>query len=249
MTESLDQFDFHAVSIPDQVRDAVKKAILDGRLRPGDRLPSEEQMAKRFCVSKTVLREALGQLVAEGWIEKRRGALGGSFVAEGNSKRIFHSVVDCYHLGGLDIEEVFEFRRLMEPVFLGMACERRTDEDLEILFQNPEACRSALDRGEVDRWKQVEFHRLIAEACHNRLMISAMGAAIAISREFTSRLPFSTEDGKDDYMYNLRFYECIQERRADEGKALMIEHFERSRELVERYRRMSTGDSSRPVST
>jgi len=74
--------------------------------------------------SKTVMREALGQLVAEGLIKKRRGAMGGSFVAKGNSERILNVVVDCYHLGGLTIEEVIDFRRNIEPIVLELACER-----------------------------------------------------------------------------------------------------------------------------
>ncbi len=240
MKDGFDRLDFHSASIPDQVRDAIKQAILDGRLGSGDKLPSEEHMARTFHVSKTVLREALGQLVAEGWIEKRRGAMGGSFVAEGNPNRIQRSVVDCYHLGGLGIEEVFEFRRLMEPLSLEMACERRTDADLAILERNLEDCRRALERGNVDRERQVEFHRLLAEACHNRLVSSSMSAAVTISREFTSRLRFSYEEGRDDFDYNLRFYECVRDRRPEDGNRLMTEHFERSRELVERYRSMSS---------
>jgi hypothetical protein len=66
-----------------------------------------------------------------------------------------------------------------------------------------------------------------------------MSAAVTISREFTSKLPFSFEEGQDDFEYNLRFYECVRDRRAGEGKRLMTRHFERSRELVERYRSMS----------
>ncbi len=247
MEDDFNQLHFHTASIPDQVRDAIKQAILEGRLGSGDKLPSEEHMARNFHVSKTVLREALGQLVAEGWIEKRRGAMGGSFVAEGNPNRIQSSVVDCYHLGGLEIEEVFEFRRLMEPVSLEMACERRTEEDLDVLKQNIEACRRSLDQGTVDRDKQVEFHRLLAEACHNRLVSSSMNAAVTISREFTSRLPFSYQEGRDDFEYNLRFYQCVRERRAEEGKRLMQEHFERSRDLVHRYRSILPDEPGRKM--
>jgi GntR family transcriptional regulator, transcriptional repressor for pyruvate dehydrogenase complex len=246
MSGALDRLNFQTSSIPEQVRDAVKEAILDGRLCPGERLPSEEQMARTFHVSKTVLREALGHLVAEGWIEKRRGATGGSFVAEGNPRRIQRSVEDCYHLGGLEIEEVFEFRRTIEPLALEMACARRTDADLKVLEKNLAECRAALDQKRVDRYRQVEFHRLLAEACHNRLIASSMSAAVTISREFTSRLPFSYEEGMEDFQYNVRFFECLRERRARDGKKLMTQHFERSRELVDRYRSISSDDRARP---
>lgn len=238
MSNPIDEFNFSSNSIPEQVKDVLRKAILEGRFRPGDKLPSEERMCHRFHVSKTVMREALGQLVAEGLIEKRRGAMGGSFVSKGNPDRILDVVLDCYHLGGLTVEEVIEFRRVIEPVILELACLRRTEADIAMLQENLDVCRTALDRGEVDRKRQVEFHRLIASACHNALLGSAMTAAIKISREFTSKIPFSYEEGQDDYAFNVRFFDCIVEQNTEVSRDLMKEHFERSRLLVERYRKM-----------
>ncbi|MDT8379664.1 MAG: GntR family transcriptional regulator [Desulfotignum sp.] len=228
--------DLGASNIPDKVRDILKTAIYDRRLKPGDKLPSEEELRKQFKVSKTVMREALGQLVAEGLIEKRRGALGGSFVAEGNSERILHVVLDCYHLGGLTIEEVIDFRRNIEPIVLEMACARREDSDLDMLKTNLDTCRQALEKGTIDRHNQVDFHRLIAVACHNGLLASSMGAAIKISREFTSKLPFSLPEAKEDFEYNEKFFECIKNNRFTQARELMAAHFERSKMLVKRYR-------------
>jgi len=236
MTEdSFDKLNFRAINIPDQLRNVLRTSIMDGRFKPGDKLPSEEQMAKKFNVSKTVLREALGKLVAEGLIEKRRGAQGGSFVARGNSERILDVVVDCYHLGGLTIDEVIEYRRIMEPVVIELACAKRTQENLEIMEENLEACRQAIESGEIDRKGQVEFHSLIAQACQNRLITSAMNAAIKISREFTSKLKFSLAEGKEDFEFNRKFFDCIQDNQPGRAKSLMRDHFERSRLLVERY--------------
>ena len=231
--------DVGSSNIPDKVRDILKEAIYDRRLKPGDKLPSEEDLRKQFKVSKTVMREALGQLVAEGLIEKKRGAMGGSFVAEGNADRIRNVVVDCYHLGGLTIEEVIDFRRNIEPIVLELACERHENADLEILKSNLDTCKSKLDKGEVDRKNQVDFHRLIAIASNNRLLVSSMGAAIKISREFTSKLEFPFNEAKEDYEYNVQFYECIKNKSTDKAGKLMAKHFERSKLLVERYKTLN----------
>ena len=242
MTEdSFDNFSFRAINIPDQLRNLLRTSIMDGRFNPGDKLPSEEQMAKQFNVSKTVLREALGQLVAVGLIEKRRGAQGGSFVARGNSERILDVVVDCYHLGGLTIDEVIEYRRIMEPVVIELACVKRSKENIEIMEANLETCRQAIESGEADRKGQVEFHSLIAQACQNRLITSAMNAALKISREFTSKLNLSLEEGKEDFEFNRQFFDCIQDNEPDKATSLMREHFERSRLLVERYQSLELG--------
>jgi DNA-binding FadR family transcriptional regulator len=239
--DAFDQFSFRAVNIPDQLRNILRTAIMEGRFKPGDKLPSEEQMTKQFNVSKTVLREALGKLVAEGLIEKRRGAQGGSFVSQGNSERILDVVVDCYHLGGLTIDEVIEYRRIMEPVVIELACAKRTRKNLEIMEKNLETCRQAIESGEVDRKGQVEFHSLIAQACQNRLITSAMNAAIKISREFTSKLKFSLEEGNIDFEFNCQFFDCIQDNQPERAKSIMSDHFERSRLLVERYQSLEFG--------
>jgi len=236
MNNSLVVPDVGSSNIPDKVRDILKELIYDKRLKPGDKLPSEEDLRKQFRVSKTAMREALGQLVAEGLIEKRRGALGGSFVAEGNADRILNVVVDCYHLGGLTIEEVIDFRRNIEPIVLELACERHEKADLEILKSNLDTCKSKLDNRVVDRENQVDFHRLIAIASHNRLLLSSMGAAIKISREFTSKLEFPFSEAKEDYEYNVQFFECIKNRSTEHARRLMAKHFERSKLLVERYK-------------
>ncbi len=226
-----------SVPVSQQIHQFIRQAILSGRFSPGQKLPSEETLAHEFHVSKTAVREALGQLVAEGLIEKRRGAMGGSFVAQGDSERILEVVTDCYRLGGLTLEEVMQFRRLVEPVVAGLACENRTAEDLDILEQNLAQSRQALSQGWVDREKQVAFHGLLAKAGHNRLLAASVSAAINISREFTSKINFSYEDGQLDLLYNQRFYQCLLDRDAEQARIYMNEHFEKSRVLVTRYRK------------
>lgn len=234
--QDLEGKDF-SVPVSKQIHQSIRKAILSGRFSPGEKLPSEESLGQEFHVSKTAVREALGHLVAEGLIEKRRGAMGGSFVSQGNSQRILEVVMDCYRLGGLTLEEVMQFRRLVEPVVAGLACQNRTAEDLHILEKNLSECRQALSEGWVNRAKQVAFHGLLAKAGHNRLLSASVMAAINISREFTSKINFPYADGELDLVYNERFYQCLQERDTENARKYMNEHFDKSRILVERYRR------------
>ncbi len=224
-----------SVPVSQQIHRYIRKAIISGRISPGEKLPSEESLAREFHVSKTAVREALGHLLAEGLIEKRRGAMGGSFVAEGNSERILDVVTDCYRLGGLTLDEVFEFRRLVEPIVAALACENRTEADMKILAENLEACRKALAEGWVDRAKQVAFHGLLGQAGHNRLLTASITAAINISREFTSKINFPYEHGQLDFSYNERLYQCLVDRDPEKARTLMKEHFEKSNLLLDRY--------------
>jgi DNA-binding FadR family transcriptional regulator len=230
-TDPLQGLTLQPVRLVDQVRGILRRAILEGRLRPGDKLPSESRLCTRLQVSGTAIREALSTLVAEGFIQKRRGATGGSFVANGNAQRILDVVLDCYHLGGLTLEEVIEYRRTVEPMVLELACDRRTEDDLAAMQKNLNACERAIAKGRLDRERQIEFHRLVALATHNRLLIASMSAALTISREFTSGIPITFEDGRKDFESNRYFFDCLQSRRKAWAKKLMKQHFERSRWL------------------
>ena len=70
-----------------------------------------------------------------------------------------------------------------------------------------------------------------------------MNGALKISREFTSRLNFSLEEGKEDFAFNRQFFTCIQDNEPEKAKSLMRDHFERSRLLVERYQSLELGKS------
>jgi DNA-binding FadR family transcriptional regulator len=97
----------------------------------------------------------------------------------------------------------------------------------------------------VDRPAQVAFHGLIAQASHNRLLAASVTAAINISREFTSKLDFSHQDGRLDFSYNQRLYDCVAANDPDRARRIMSEHFEQSKTLVSRYReQVESGDDS-----
>jgi DNA-binding FadR family transcriptional regulator len=213
--------------VADQVKNILKKNIIEGKLKPGDKLPSEEGLVELFHVSNTAIREALGKLAAEGLIEKRRGATGGSFVAGGDSRRISAVVMDCYHLGGLTLEEVVEFRRSIEPIVLEIACNRRTNDDLRSMKKNLDTCKEAIRKGQIERDTQIDFHLLIAEATHNRIITATMSAVIKISREFTLKIPIDTADVKADLEANENFYNCLKRQQQSEARRLMDDHFEK----------------------
>lgn len=84
----------------DEISAQVRSMVADGRLKPGDRLPSERELAPRLQVSRNTLREALRTLEHAGLIEMRKGASGGAFVRTGSGGVIITGLSDLYHLGG-----------------------------------------------------------------------------------------------------------------------------------------------------
>jgi GntR family transcriptional regulator, transcriptional repressor for pyruvate dehydrogenase complex len=148
----------------------LKQEILEGRLQPGDRLPTELELSMSAKVSRTVVREAVASLRAEGLVETRQGA--GAFVVN-SAKKAFRPV-DAELATAEDIIAVLELRLAIEFEAASLAANRRTEDDLAKLqmamLQFSEARRQGLDTLESD----LCFHRALAEATHNRRFVSSL---------------------------------------------------------------------------
>jgi GntR family transcriptional regulator, transcriptional repressor for pyruvate dehydrogenase complex len=175
-------------SAPEQIGRAVKDWILDGTLQPGDRLPTEEQMTAIFGVSRPTIREALRELRAAHLLSSGRGRTGGYRVAEISARTLGSSVAEVISLSlqmqTLTYAQLFEVRLALEVQAAAAAAERHTDRDLvrlraalEELLQLPPDPEELLSR-------DLAFHRVLAEATHNPLIIGFAGAITTAFRRF-----------------------------------------------------------------
>lgn len=163
---------FPKVSVPrlsDTIARQLEARILEGSLKPGDRLQPERELAQELGVSRPSLREAIQKLVSRGLLNSRQG--GGTFVTDRLDAAFadpWQALIDTHPtLQG----DLFEFRFVIEAAAAGLAAERATDADLASLG-------NALDRLDAayhgdDRASQVaadvDFHQAVAEASHNAL--------------------------------------------------------------------------------
>lgn len=167
-------------SAPEQIGTAVKEWILDGTLHPGDRLPSEEQMAKMFGVSRPTVREALRELRSNHLLSSGRGRTGGYRVAEVSVRTLGASVAEAISLSlqmqTLTYAQLFDVRVALELQAAASAAELRTDEELDRLRAAlAELLQLPSDPEEVLA-RDLTFHRTLAESSHNPLLIGFAGA-------------------------------------------------------------------------
>ena len=212
--------------VSDKIMAVLEQALRDGSLKEGDKLPTEEKIAAQFKVSKVAVREALREMQAKGLIRKVRGMYGGNFVSAPDMKQIGDSLINCFQFGTLTEEEVIDFRQTLEPVLIKKAIHRRTEEDLAAMRNNIEACEKEIDNGGLNIRKHIDFHVLIAKACHNSLFAAAMEAVAEIFDDIAKTWPIDGRKKRQDLDYNYKFYDCILHRREKEAKKLMKEHFE-----------------------
>ncbi|MCP4022855.1 MAG: FadR family transcriptional regulator [Desulfobacteraceae bacterium] len=218
--------------ISDQIKSILKQSILDGRFKPGDKFPPEAQIAQKYNVSKVSAREALREMETEGLILKKRGIYGGSFVAEPGSKEMVDVVINSYLFGGITAVELADFRRILEPELAKLACQRRTEQDLEIMEKCIQEVEESIIREEPDQTKAFGFHRLIADACHNSFISALMEALVKVFQEVLAKTP-DLETAKKDIEYNKVFLKCIRERDGKRAQKAMVDHFDTLDKMIE----------------
>jgi DNA-binding FadR family transcriptional regulator len=137
--------------------------ITSGKLPPGSRLPTEQEMIAATGVSRTVVREAVAALRAERLVITRQGV--GAFVAE-NVRLPFR--IDFNELSSLrEVLDVMELRTGMEIEAAGLAAERATPAQIKAVAEQFEAIKQAVDRGETAVDEDFQFHCAIADATGN----------------------------------------------------------------------------------
>jgi GntR family transcriptional repressor for pyruvate dehydrogenase complex len=156
--------------IADVVADTLEKRILEGSLKPGDRLPSERDFAIELGVSRPTLREALQKLVSKGLIAPRHG--GGNFV----TNRLEAHFIDPWRemVSGHPMlhNDLLEFRQMLESQSASLAAERATNVDIQRLDALYAKLDSVYESDDVKACidADVAFHQAIAEAAHNVLI-------------------------------------------------------------------------------
>ncbi|MDR3496877.1 MAG: FadR/GntR family transcriptional regulator [Ancalomicrobiaceae bacterium] len=154
--------------LPTLVATSIAREIAQGRLKPGDQLPSEQTLALTFAVSRNVVREAIARLRSEGRIWSQQGR--GAFVAEtptANSITIDNEALQqAEALGSL-----FEFRGILEGEAAALAAVRCAPDELKAIRDSIAQMVAEPDGSLSQMRADLEFHRMIAAATHNAYLI------------------------------------------------------------------------------
>src|SRR6478609_4152275 len=126
------------------IAEQIRTAILTGRVKAGERLSPERELAEQFGVSRVTVRDALRSLEAMGLIEVRVGARGGAFVTAPTGSKVAQAMSDMMMMAVISPEDVVESRLIVELGTVTLACARATDEDLAALRELAERGKSAL---------------------------------------------------------------------------------------------------------
>ena len=217
----------------------LSEQIKSGRLAAGARLPTEEELSRAARVSRTVVREAVAALRADGLVVTRQGV--GAFVSAAPQQAPFR--IDPDGMRSIaDVLHVMELRLGVEIESAGLAAERGTKAQVRAINTALEAMDRAAAQGKDAIDQDLELHRAIAEATGNAQFprfLQFIGRHL-IPRRIVSGMPQSM-GGREAYLQLLQaehraIVEAIQQRDANAAREAMRRHLTRS---VERYRKLA----------
>ncbi|MBS0248394.1 MAG: FadR family transcriptional regulator [Proteobacteria bacterium] len=235
-------------NLTERVAASMRDDIMQGRFKLGQLLPSEGAMATSFGVSRTVMREAISRLKAEGLVSTRQGL--GVFVAAARPPQVFRIDPSTYG----DVEEVLrivELRMGFEAEAAALAAVRRTTADLKNLRQAIEAMAAAIDLSDLEGGvaADVEFHGAICEATHSRYypaLFSSLGEFlrenIALSRDNSSRHHRAAQSQSE----HRAIFKAIQARDPEEARSAVRSHLENTALRLNEYAELTSGSTKKP---
>ena len=202
----------------------IRKAITEGRLAPGEKLPAEREMAQRLRASRVSVREAYRSLAEAGLVSIRRGAEGGAFIADFDPVPVSRSVTFLLRLGRTSHDELTEARALLEPSVARLAARRAGPEELarleELLRTEQAAPRGS---GEA-RCLHLEFHHRVADCARNLPLAILVRAMTDFSSEVAQDLVISSEFHAHIVGDHARIFEAIRAHDEAGAAAAMLRH-------------------------
>lgn len=166
------------IRLYEEVVGQLHQLIEEGKLKAGDRLPSERELAETFRVSRTSVREAIKTLETEGFVLTRPGS--GTFIAGVNVEAIIPPLASLLSQGKDALLDLFEMRALVEPGIAALAAERATPEDIVRLKEIFQAQAEQIKRGASGVDTDAEFHFAIGQATHNPALHRLVSAIMDI---------------------------------------------------------------------
>jgi len=234
LTEQAISFDaVRSSRLFEEICEQIRGQMSSGRIKPGDKLPPERDLAGQFGVSRAAVREALRALEVSGLIELRKGAKGGAFLRE-ESAPLTQSFEDMIDLGRVSMRDLTETRILITEVVVRLACERGRKKDFDAIERDIEQLEAAVARGEgrSDTIYITNFYDLLAAATGNQML---RYVTHAIARILANLINANQPAPMTDLGERRRaILKALRARDADKAGKLLTEHLMRVHARMDR---------------
>jgi DNA-binding FadR family transcriptional regulator len=208
----------------EEVSTEIKKLIFDGVLKPGDRLPSETELARQFGVGRQTVREALRLLELSGFIAIQRGVMGGPLIVDTILNTLSNSLFDAIQIKKITIDQLTVARLEIERVVLNHVFKNGEDSDFRILQDNIVRAKKKINDGIQAFDENIQFHKLLARASGNPVFAIMLEPIMAVVADFLSRFKPNLEHSNNVIEAHEAILEAIRGRRIEEATQLLELH-------------------------
>jgi len=222
----------HSGRLYEQIVAQIVERILNGELRPGDKLPAERKLAEQFGVSRTAIREAMKALMQSGLVVIQPGR--GTFVTDSTSMVVRQSIDMLVRVGNeTSIKDLIEVREMLEPEVAALAAVRASSEDIQSMEEAVKAMDQAMDDPETFIEADLDFHLALAQGSNNALIPVLIDSLVDLLREHRKRAA-SVEGGIErGQPYHKIISEAIKRNDANAARDSMRAHLEQIRKELE----------------
>jgi GntR family transcriptional repressor for pyruvate dehydrogenase complex len=220
------------------VIDQIQEAILQGKLKAGDKLPAERELKEMFKTSRGTLREALRVLEQKGLITIKTGVSGGPVVKAVTTHEVSESLALLIRYQRVSLRNLAEFREGVEGIVTGLAAERAQKKDIQHLKGLLGEAKAYVEKGvsHWDKFIQVDnsLHMALAHIAGNPVYESVLQTVHNnIIRYYDRFLPRKEHNMKENYEDLCEIVAAVENGQAAEARVLAQDHVSRFNRFME----------------
>ncbi|MGD0417374.1 MAG: FadR/GntR family transcriptional regulator [Terriglobales bacterium] len=224
--------DFEVVrrnKVYEEVAKQIERLILE-KLQPGDKLPSERELAEMLQVSRSSIRDAIRSLELTGLVEPRQGA--GTIVRELSAQSLVNPFANALKRRQELVSELLDFRKMLEPPLAARAATHASSDEISEMEEILQRQEVTLSHGEASIAEDAEFHYSIALASGNSVVLKVLDILMDLLRETRERSLQLQGRPQRSLAGHRRILAAIKRHDAEAAKDAMRRHIEDVEEIV-----------------
>ncbi len=216
-------------SLSDEIVFQIKEMIADGRLKPNQKLPTEQELCKAFSVGRTTVREALMALTALGLVKRNKHNSYVTDVAERPLREFYLQLMTDHY----DVSQLYEARLMLEGLVARLACQRVSEEQLQQL----EALNRQMQSNDVEEYirADIAYHNLIMLAADNRVLYEMYQVIRLLLEKSQREIAQQEEVRATSRAQHREIWEALKKRDGDAAMSRMNQHIRSMIELRKKY--------------
>ena len=213
----------------EEVAKQIERLILK-KLKPGDKLPSERELAEMLQVSRSSIRDAIRSLELVGLVDPRQGA--GTIVREVSAESWVHPIANALERKRELVTELLDFRKMLEPPLAARAATHASVEEISEMEEILKRQEEKLSQGDAAIAEDSEFHYSIALASGNTVVLKVIDTLMDLLRDTRERSLQVVGRSQKSLAGHRRILAAIKRHDAEAAKAAMRRHIEDIEEIV-----------------